>query len=300
MNKLKLLFTTILLMTSVLGRASNTGITRRARTRTFITQNDTLIDPQSHGYKLVWADEFNKDGSVDPQVWNFETGFVRNKEFQWYQSQNVRCENGYLIIEGKRSHNPNPLYNKADTNWKKQREFVEFTSGSINTAGKKSWKYGRFVMRARINTAMGLWPAFWTLGDKGQWPSNGEIDIMEFYRHYLLANIAVEAEPNKALWYSNRKDISTFKDKDWATKFHVWRMDWDKDGIALYVDDMLMNEVRMTDLYNRYKSGSYPFQQPQHILLDLAIGGIQGGDPAKTAFPTRFEVDYVRVYQKSE
>jgi len=155
-------------------------------------------------------------------------------------------------------------------------------------------------MRARIDADMGLWPAFWTLGDSGHWPSNGEIDIMEFYRNYLLANIAVESEPHRALWFSNRKDISTLNEKDWSKKFHVWRMDWDKDGIALYVDDQLMNHVQMKDLYNRDKPESYPFQQSQYIVLNLAIGGIQGGDPAKTTFPARFEVDYVRVYQKSE
>ncbi|WP_158989147.1 family 16 glycosylhydrolase [Mucilaginibacter sp. L196] len=296
----KLSFTLLLLTLSVWSHASRKIIVEQIKARSFSIKKDTLIDPQSDGYKLVWADEFNKNGPVDPKVWGFENGFVRNKEFQWYQPQNVRCENGYLIIEGKRTHYPNPLYNQVDTNWKRQRKFVEFTSGSINTSGKKSWKYGRFVMRARINTAMGLWPAFWTLGNQAQWPSNGEIDIMEYYRHDLLANIAVEAKPHKALWYSNRKDISTFKDKNWATKFHVWRMDWDKDGIMLYVDDMLMNQVRMKDLYNRDAPGSYPFQQPQYILLNLAIGGIQGGDPSKTTFPARFEVDYVRVYQKSE
>ncbi len=300
MNKLKLVFTIILLVTAVFGQAGNSGLKRGNSTRTLITEKDALIDPQGDGYKLVWADEFNKTGAVDTSVWRFEKGFVRNKEYQWYLPENVRCENGYLIIEAKKTHFPNPTYNKADTNWKRQREFVDFTSGSINTRGKKSWKYGRFVMRARINTAMGLWPAFWTLGNKGQWPANGEIDIMEFYRHYLLANIAIEAEPHKALWYSNRKDISTFKEKNWSKKFHVWRMDWDKDGIALYVDDILMNQVHMKDLYNRDKSETYPFQQPQYILLDLAIGGMQGGDPAKTSFPARFEVDYVRVYQKSE
>jgi beta-glucanase (GH16 family) len=300
MNKNKVLFTILLLVLAIGGRASVKSVAERTSARNSSTKKDTLIDPQSDGYKLVWADEFNQDGPVNSDNWNFETGFVRNKEFQWYQSQNVRCENGYLVIEGKRSHYPNPLYNKADTNWKKQREFVEFTSGSINTAGKKSWKYGRFVMRARINTAMGLWPAFWTLGNQGRWPFNGEIDIMEYYRHYLLANIAVEAEPHKALWYSNKKDIATFKDKNWSTKFHVWRMDWDKDGIALYVDDMLMNQVYMKALDNRDQAGSYPFQQSQYILLDLAIGGVQGGDPSETAFPARFEVDYVRVYQKGE
>ena len=262
------------------------------------TVKDTLINPTSGGYKLVWADEFNKNGPVDTNNWRYERGYVRNKEFQWYQPENVTCQNGYLIIEAKKTHIPNPLYSKTDTTWKKSRQFIDYTSGAIETAGKKSWKYGRFVMRARINTGMGLWPAFWTLGEKGSWPSKGEIDIMEFYKNNLLANIALGTEkPGKALWYSTRKPISTFG-KDWSSKFHVWRMDWDENGISLYVDDMLLNQVKKDSLNNRNQSGIKPYQQPHYILLNLAIGGQSGGDPSQTAFPNEFEVDYVRVYQK--
>jgi hypothetical protein len=34
----------------------------------------------------------------------------------------------------------------------------------------------------------------------------------------------------------------------------------------------------------------------QIIILNLAIGS-NGGDPTNTSFPSRYEVDYVRVYQ---
>jgi beta-glucanase (GH16 family) len=250
-------------------------------------------------YKLVWADEFNNEGAVNPQNWAYETGFVRNHELQWYRDKNVYCEKGNLIIEARKVHELNPNYVAGSTDWKKSREFIDYTSGCIKTMGKQSWKYGRFVMRARINTHMGLWPAFWTLGEKGRWPSNGEIDIMEFYREKLLANIAVgTAQPNKALWFSNTRLISSFNDADWSNKFHTWRMDWDEDNISLYVDDILLNQQPMKSLYNRDSIGINPFQQPQYILLNLAIGGDSGGDPSSTNFPNRYEIDYVRVYQK--
>lgn len=58
--------------------------------------------PSSDGYKLVWADEFNKDGPPDPCNWTYERGFVRNEELQWYQPENARCQNGLLVIEGRR------------------------------------------------------------------------------------------------------------------------------------------------------------------------------------------------------
>jgi beta-glucanase (GH16 family) len=250
------------------------------------------------GYKLVWADEFNKNGAPDAGNWKFESGFVRNNEDQWYQEQNATCRNGKLIIEAKRVRQPNPGYNANSTNWKQKRQFINYTSSSINTSGKHSFKYGRFIMRARISTDSGLWPAFWTLGVDKPWPSNGEIDIMEYYRHKLLANIACgTATPNKAKWYSNTKPIDSFK-ANWSKKFHTWRMDWDASSISLYVDDLLLNHVDLKDLVNQDGSNFNPFMQPHYILLNLAIGGDNGGDPSDTKFPKRYEIDYVRVYQK--
>jgi beta-glucanase (GH16 family) len=253
----------------------------------------------SGGYKLVWGDEFNKNGVPDPDNWKFESGFVRNNEDQWYQEQNAICRGGKLIIEAQRVHLANPGYVPNSTNWKQKRQFINYTSSSINTRGKRSFQYGRFIMRGRIGTDAGLWPAFWTLGIDKPWPSNGEIDIMEYYRNKLLANIACgTAAPYKAKWYSNNKKLNTFK-ANWSKKFHTWRMDWDQNAISLYVDDLLLNHVDLKDLVNQDGSQFNPFMQPHYLLLNLAIGGDNGGDPSSTKFPKRFEIDYVRVYQKN-
>jgi beta-glucanase (GH16 family) len=260
---------------------------------------NTLPADTGKSYKLVWADEFNKNGLPDARNWKFENGFVRNHEAQWYQTQNARCKNGLLIIEAKKVHLPNLVYDSTSTGWKNKRRFIDYTSASINTAGLHAWKYGRFVMRAKIDTNIGLWPAFWMLGVAGQWPSCGEIDIMEYYRGKILANVACGTDTAyKAQWFSNTKTISSFNDPLWASKFHIWRMDWDEKEISLYVDDFLMNRVALNKLVNKDGTGINPFNQPQYILLNLAIGGDNGGDSSLTAFPKRFEIDYVRVYQK--
>jgi beta-glucanase (GH16 family) len=75
-------------------------------------------------------------------------------------------------------------------------------------------------------------------------------------------------------------------------------MDWDENAIALFVDDSLLNRVELSKLENKDGTGINPFKQPHYMLLNLALGGAHGGDPAKTIFPRRFEIDYVRVYQK--
>jgi beta-glucanase (GH16 family) len=62
------------------------------------------------GYKLVWSDEFNKNGAPDPANWDYEKGFVRNEELQWYQPENAFCKDGKLIIEARKEVKPNPLY----------------------------------------------------------------------------------------------------------------------------------------------------------------------------------------------
>ncbi|MBK7625809.1 MAG: glycoside hydrolase family 16 protein [Bacteroidales bacterium] len=254
------------------------------------------------GMSLVWNDEFNISGKPDTSVWRYEKGFVRNQELQWYQSENANCKNGLLIIEGRKENFKNPGYVPGSTNWKTNREYAEYSSSSIQTRGKKQFQFGRFEIRARIDTACGSWPAIWTLGITKTWPSNGEIDIMEFYRikgvPTILANFAWGTnQRNVGKWDDLKKPLSDFikNDPDWTRKFHVWRMDWTKDSISLFIDDQLLNSVLLGETYN--PDGFNPFLQPHYILLNLALGG-NGGDPSKSMFPIKYEVDYVRVYQE--
>ncbi|HVS98166.1 MAG TPA: DUF2264 domain-containing protein [Puia sp.] len=252
-----------------------------------------------YGYKLVWADEFNEDGRPDPKNWDFERGFVRNHEAQWYQPDNAWCSGGHLIIEARKEQKPNPLYEAGSKDWRRRSPTIEYTSASLRTRGLHSWRYGRFEMRARIDVDPGLWPAFWTLGDKGEWPSNGEIDVMEYYRRTLLANIATgTAKRSSPLWFSRKAPLDSLGGADWAREFHVWRMDWDEKEIRLSVDDKTMLVEAVDSLENRDGSGINPFRQPEYLLVNLAVGGDAGGDPSGTEFPKRYEIDYIRVYQK--
>lgn len=122
--------------------------------------------------------------------------------------------------------------------------------------------------------------------------------MMEYYRKKLLANIAFMDANRKDAWFSTEKNIDSLGGQAWADRFHIWRMDWDENSIALYVDNQLLNKVSLDRLVNQDGTNINPFKQPHYMLLDLAIGGKQGGDPSQTTFPARFEVDYIRVYQK--
>lgn len=249
-------------------------------------------------YHLVWADEFTNDGPPNPDEWTAPRGFLRNEELQWYQPENSICKDGRLVIEGRRESKPNPNYKKGSASWKENREQIEYTSATFLT--KRSWQYGRFEVKARIKTQEGLWPAIWFLGVKGEWPSCGEIDLMEYYGGDILANACWGTEErSKAEWASGKKSVKSFNDPKWDERFHVWRMDWSSKSIELYVDDILLNTIDLTKTINPTDLGpKNPFQQPHYLLLNLAIGGLYGGDPSQTPFPTKYEIEYVRVYQK--
>lgn len=273
---------------------------------TIVAQNPNPLAPDFSapkvipGMTLVWNEEFNLNGKPDSSIWRNERGFVRNQELQWYQSDNANCINGVLLIEGRRQQIKNPNYVAGSTRWNSAREYAEYTSASIQTRGKKQWKFGTFEIRARIDTSMGSWPAIWTLGISGGWPGGGEIDIMEFYRKsgvpIILANTAWLAAQRGAKWHTEIRPLSDFTsaDRDWVKKFHIWKMEWDSVAIKLSLDDLLINTTLLKETIN--PDGRNPFLQPHYILLNLALGA-NGGDPSKTRFPIKYEVDYVRVYQ---
>lgn len=259
----------------------------------------------SNDYKLVWSDEFDKAGPPNTANWRPEIGFTRNRELQWYQLENAVAKDGILVIEARNEKRKNPNYSPdAKDDWKRNREYIELTSSSL--VSKQMWKFGRFEMRAKIDTRNGLWPAFWTWGEAREWPSGGEIDIMEFYRGKVLANAAWGTNRRwTAKWDSSATPIEELATKDglksaaeWADKFHIWRMDWDEKWIRIYVEGHLLNEVDLSKTINESVDRANPFHEPQRLIVNLAVGGDNGGDPAGTMFPARFMIDWIRVYQK--
>jgi beta-glucanase (GH16 family) len=257
--------------------------------------------PDKPGYALLWADEFNTDGKPNQKFWSHEQGFQRNQELQWYQAENAQIKEGRLVITGKREKVKNNNFEANNSDWRKSREYAEYTASSIHTREKVNFQYGWVDVRAKIDTAKGMWPAIWTLGISKGWPANGEIDIMEYYLvggvPTILANAAWAHENQRAAWDEAKIPFTEFlkKDPEWPNKYHTWSMDWTEDYIKLYIDGELVNEVDLSKTLN--PDGFNPFHQPHYLLLNLAIGG-NGGDPSNTPFPRTYEVDYVRIYQR--
>lgn len=237
---------------------------------------------------LVWSDEFDYTGLPAASKWTCEEGGNGwgNNELQYYtmnRTQNARVENGVLIIEALKES-----YSGRD-----------YTSARLVSTNKGDWLYGRIEARAKVPGGKGTWPAIWLLPTDwayGNWPSSGEIDIMEHVGYdpthiFGTAHTAVYNSP------MGTQKGSSVTGSDWETAFHVYAIEWSPTRIDFIVDD--------TKYYTFNNEGGWqkwPFDQRFHCILNLAIGGSWGGaqgvDPS--IFPKRMEIDYVRVYQTAD
>ncbi len=246
-------------------------------------------------YHLIWSDEFNNEGEPNSTKWEFETGFKRNEEDQWYQKENATCTGGNLVITARKEQKNNPNFVEGSQDWKTNRRFIEYTSASVKMRKEQAFLYGKMEVRAKIITQTGLWPAIWTLGINGEWPSNGEVDVMEYYDDKILANYAyASATKWKAIWDGESKPMKDFP-ANWSDSYHIWTLEWTETKMDILLDGVSMNSIDLTKTINK-SDGKNPFQQPHYALLNLALGGKNGGSLANTTFPSQYLVDYIRIY----
>lgn len=249
--------------------------------------------------KLIWSDEFNYVGLPDSTKWDYEHGYIRNEEKQYYtwkRKQNVWVHDGYLEIKAIKELFRNHEYKPGSNNWKTADSLARYTSASINTLGKVSWKYGRIEVRAKLPKGAGVWPAIWMMGvnrPKVDWPRCGEIDIMEFVGFdsshvYGTIHYAREDGVNHS---SSGNKIEVHQPYN---KFHVYALEWNKNKMKIFYDDTLYHTFSTKDIN---KKGRQSFQKPFYLLLNLALGGAWGGKIDDDNLPQSFLVDYVRVYK---
>ncbi len=237
-------------------------------------------------YKLVWNDEFSQK-SLDINSWNYETGNNNgwgNAELENYtdRPQNVFLSSGNLIIEARRESYGG----------------FNYTSARLTTQKKRSFKFGRIDIRAKLPVGKGIWPALWMLGENIStvgWPACGEIDIMELIGTFPnRVTGTMHWGSNTANHSSKGADYFLTNNENFSQKFHVFSIVWEKDIIKWYVDDQLFH----TNTLATVGGANYPFNAEQFFIFNVAVGGNWPGPPdASTTFPQRMFVDYVRVFQ---
>ncbi|HEV7351796.1 MAG TPA: glycoside hydrolase family 16 protein [Brevundimonas sp.] len=241
------------------------------------------------GHRLVWSDEFDRDGLPDPARWRYDTHANRsgwyNDERQYYAAdrpENARVENGRLIIEARRER----LTEAAD--------FGGQAYTSARMISREAWTYGVVQVRARLPCGGGTWPAIWMLPkDLTSWPGDGEIDIMEHVGNrpgVVLGTVHTGAYNHVAGTQRGGETVV----EDACDAFHVYAATWTADGIDFAIDGRPFYRFDNDGAGDR---ATWPFDRPFELILNVAIGGGLGGAVDDSAFPQWLEVDWVRVWQ---
>ncbi len=306
--------------TSIITPTTTTSAASSVDTTTTMRAVETY-HPRGMGWELVWSDEF--DGTaLDDTKWEFEENCWGggNEEQQCYTDRvdNTYLSDGILHIRAIEEQ-----YNGLDgsQDWENADELntttLPFTSGRVRTKGKGDWRYGRFEIRARLPFGQGLWPAIWMLPTDyayGGGAASGEIDIMEAVNlktAWAPDSNAVHGTLHYGTEGSSNASAGTylrfFGDDHPADAFHVYAIEWEAGEIRWYVDnihyatqvaDGWYSQVTAPDGTEAIADGTAPFDQPFHLILNVAVGGTWPGPPDDTTvFPQEMLVDYVRVYQ---
>ncbi|WMN06598.1 glycoside hydrolase family 16 protein [Marivirga arenosa] len=237
---------------------------------------------------LVWSDEFD-DVQKLGEKWNIVEGNgcpelcgFGNNELQYYTAleENLKVENGKLIIQALKDHNRT------------------YTSAKLTTEKMAEWQYGYIEVRAKLPDARGTWPAIWmlpTLDKRIEWPKDGEIDIME-YVGYNPGTVygTIHTESYNHIKGTEKSDSIKVEDAD--ENFHTYAIHWTDQKIEWLVDDNPYHVV-----YKKSGDNStWPFDKKFHLIINLAVGGNWGGKYGvdDQSFPQEFVIDYVRVYSE--
>jgi beta-glucanase (GH16 family) len=242
---------------------------------------------------VVWSDEFNGN-AIDFGTWTYDVGGAGwgNGQFEYdtARQQNSYVTNGNLVIEADRE----AYLGNA------------FTSARMNTQGRFAFKYGDLEARIKLpNTANGLWPAFWMMGNNAGaivWPDCGEVDITEMGAAAGITQGLQQKLVDSALHYSNASDnYSNYvawytAPVDLTLDYHLYKVSWTPTAITFYLDGVAIGSLDITaDFLSE-------FHQPMFPILNLAIGGynpsytgVYSPGAVTATFPARMYVDYIRL-----
>lgn len=246
---------------------------------------------------LIWSDEFDgaAGSSVDTDRWTVAKGAGGwgNHELQSYTADpaNLALDGaGHLAITAQRQQTTDDDGRTSD--------YTSARIQSIPTAG-----LGRIEARIQVPAGAGLWSAFWTLGENHGdvgWPTSGEIDVLETMNDTADVNANVHAatvdDTGQPIGRWQKLETIT-PDTPVGGSWHTYAVERRKGELRFLFDGVEFHRIREDQLT---EGQAWPFDQPQRLLLNLAVGGDWPGSPdASTPFPATLLVDYVRVFDTS-
>jgi len=298
----------------------------------------TAAGVPKHNYCLVLDEEFK---SIDPSVWNHEVqidGFGTGS-FDWTttDSANAYTDANGLHIVPTLTNESTSITNAQIANGYtlnltsdgtctgtdasscaiKSNSTIGTTippvrSARLNTMGKKSIKYGRVEVVAKLPVGDWLWPAIWMMPEDsvyGVWPRSGEIDIAESRGNDAsYANGGIDTFTSTLHWgpasgfdaFWRTTNGRTLPRGDYSQSFHTFGMEWSENYLYTYIDTRLQQVLitgfgKPNTMWDRggfasqtannsvlvdpwASTGEYntPFDQSFYLILNVAVGSRNG------------------------
>lgn len=159
------------------------------------------------------------------------------------------------------------------------------STGSVNTHGTFSFKYGYIESRILVPPCDGCWPAFWMLPRADHWPP--EIDIIEYFdtAKQVIPYSAVHwpaNTPKRERYFSERLMLSPID--NYIGTWHTYGALWTKDTVQFYIDGVAGPQFSRPSRIPHLRM--YP-------IIQLAVGAGHHPPAGST-----LKVDYVRVWQR--
>lgn len=244
--------------------------------------------PNPDDWSMEFEDQFEGDSLGD--AWEIGWGFGNTTTTSRTRiiPENTTVADGTLQLTGTHDNN-------------------NVLSGGVNTRNNVTFGPGSyFEARLQFASREGFHPAFWAKPDSGAWPP--EIDAVEYIqdgsgrddtyksRHFL--HYTASTEPGDK---STNKRLQKFYEPgdDLSENFHVYGVEWQSDGITVYVDG---NEVvRWTDptmLESMRKGAPFYINLAQNINVDSDLNEYLGTADLSEPWGETTYADWVRVWKQ--
>lgn len=235
-------------------------------------------------WKLAWEDDFD---TLDEERWELvETAKTTNDSQQAYLPDQLSVADGKLVITAEN----------------KPAEGLPYRSGQVRS--KSEQRFGRWEIRAKLPTSQGMWPAIWLLPDedKYDWPTGGEIDIMENRGNQPLITSSAFHYGTKSPYKhefvaQEQRSAIPSGEVNYHEDFHTYAVDWTANQLRFYVDGVHHFTVQDDQVDGFLSKQTAPMQ----LVINNAIGGTFLPNPDETTvWPQTMEIDWVRVYTQGE
>jgi len=234
-------------------------------------------------WQIIWQDNF--DGSeLDTSKW---TRIPRGKPACFkHMTSDPRC---YAITDGK-------LFLKGIVNPDTLSDSRHFLTGGVFTKGKFAFQYGKIEIHAKLECAQGSWPAIWMMAEEkryGEWPRNGEIDIME---HLNFEDIIYQTTHSfyTRILKQNKNPLHNGTAKLDISQFNTFGLEWYPDKLVFTLNG------KETFVYPKVYGvvpSQWPYDHPFYVLIDQQLGGSWVGKINPEDLPVQMIIDWVKVYQ---